>query len=300
MKRGTFEFEVTAAGDVVNDAGNVERLRRLWLDRAMIDGDDLGPGDAGDFDYGAWHVACHLVGAGGVRRTAEGKLLWLEVSHDPTVDEYFGSVTEPADGGVRTHRIESDAGQRLLAGSTLLGFVEGNSVGRISARNAQDPPTLFNGWRRQQFNQPTNSHNDGGKVWEHWCTVRDIRPPHRIGSSVLHAYVALVSALGDRFVATVTRGRRSYGHPKQLCAMVRGGLTSESSATWEVAPMRIPDDAEQRFLEATPADALAAVGLLRWEGGPHYYMYARRIGSWSDASQVRDDLSGFGDGKRKK
>lgn len=299
MKRGTFEFEVTPAGDLVNDAGNVERLRKLWLDRTMIDGDDLGPGDAGDFDYGAWHVACHLIGAGGVRRTADGRLLWLEVSHGPAGDEYVGSVTEAANGGVRTHRIDSEPGARLLAGSTLLGFVEGNSVGRISARHAQDPPTLFNGWRRQQFNHPAGSNADGGKVWEHWCTVRDLRPSHRIGSSVLRAYVALVAALGDRFVATVTRGRRSYGHPKQLCAMVRGGLTSESSATWDVTPSRIPDAAEEKFLEARPADALAAAAMLQWDGGPRYYMFARRIESWSDASQVRDDLRSFGNVRKK-
>jgi hypothetical protein len=299
VKRGTFEFEVTPAGDIVNDAGNVERLRKLWLDRSMIDGDDLGPGDAGDFDYGAWHVACHLVGAGGVRRTLDGRLLWLEVSHDPAVDEYYGSVSEAGGAGVRTHRIDSEEGRKLLAGSTLLGFVEGNSVGRISARKVQDPPTQFNGWTRQQFNNPAGSTSDGGKVWEHWCTVRDIRTSHRIGSSVLRAYVALVSALGDRFVATVTRGRRSYGHPKQLCAMVRAGLTSESSATWDVTPDRIPDDAEQKFLEATPGDGLAAAAMLRWDGGPRYYMFARRIGSWSDASQVRDDLRAFGEVKRK-
>jgi hypothetical protein len=129
--------------------------------------------------------------------------------------------------------------------------------------------------------------------------VRDLRPSHRIGSSVLRAYVALVAALGDRFVATVTRGRRSYGHPKQLCAMVRGGLTSESSATWDVTPSRIPDAAEEKFLEARPADALAAAAMLPWEGGPRYYMFARRIESWSDASQVRDDLRSFGNVRKK-
>lgn len=290
MTRGTFEFEVTASGDLVDSLENVERLRRLWLDRAMINGDDLGPGDEGDFDDGAWHVACHLVGAGGVRRSREGRLLWLEISHDPTRDEYFGSVSEGADQGVRTHRLDSPRARHLIDGSELLGFVEGNSIGRISARDAQDPRDRFNGWTRQQFNQPIDSDQDGGKVWEHWCTVRNIRSSHRIGSSVLRAFVSLVSALGDRFVPTVTRGRRDYGHPKQLCAMVRAGLTSEASATWSTAPDAIPAAVEPELLQATPADALAAASRLSWNTPPRYYMFGRRIGSWSDSASVREDL----------
>jgi hypothetical protein len=293
MKRGTYEFDVTPAGDLVDHAENVERLRRLWLDRTMIDDEDLGPGDAGDFDHGAWHVACHLVAGGGVRRAADGRLLWLEISHDATADSYFAGVTVAAGGAMTTHRLDTDAARALLAGSTLLGFVEGNSVGRISARAAQDPRDRFNGWTRQQFNRPADSDEDGGKVWEHWCTVRDIRPAHRIASSVLTAYVSLVAALGDRFVPAVARGRRSYGHPQQLCAMVRAGLTGEASAVWDVSPDRIPGAAELQLLEARPADALAAAGTLSWTNPPRYYMFARRIASWSPAAKVREDLRTF-------
>ena len=293
MKRGTFEFEVTAGGDLVDGTDNAERLRRLWLDRSMIDGVNLGPGDAGDFDHGAWHVACHVVAAGGVRRAADGRLLWLELSHDAATDTYYASVTAKNGAAAKTVRIDSNEGRQLLAGSELLGFVEGNSVGRISARGARDPGDRFNGWTRQEFNKPVGSDEDGGKVWEHWCTVRDIRPSHRIGSSVIKAYVTLVAALGDRFVPAVTRGRRDYGHPTQLCAMVRAGLTSEASALWDVTPDRISDAAERKLLEATPADALAAAETLTWSNPPRYYMFARRIGSWSPAAKVKQDLRAF-------
>lgn len=293
MKRGTYEFDVTNSGDLVDSAENAERLRRLWLDRTLIDGQDLGPGNDGDFDHGAWHVACHLVGAGGVRRGSDGRLLWLEISHDDGADDYYASVTESAVAGAATHRLDSAEGRRVLAGSELLGFVEGNSVGRISARSARDSADRFNGWKRQDFDQPITSGGDGGKVWEHWCTVRDIRASDRIGSSVLRAYVSLVAALGDRFVPTVTRGRRSYGHPQQLCAMVRAGLTSEASATWETSPVEIPNGAERRFLEATPGDALAAAAMLSWRNPPEYHMFKRRIASWSRAANVRADLRTF-------
>jgi hypothetical protein len=291
MTRGSFHFEVTASGDLVDNAANVATLRKLWLDRGMITGDDLGPGDDGDFDHGAWHVACHLIGAGGVRRAADGRVLWIEVSHEAAKDEYFGSVT--AAGAPATHHLDSAEGRALLTGSTLLGFVEGNSVGRISARNAHDPATRFNKWQRQDFNQPVNSDKDGGKVWEHWCTVRDIRPNHAIAASVLRAYVSVVAALGDRFVSAVARGRRDYGHPKQLCAMVKAGLTSEASATWDVHPDSIPHAAESKLLEATPRDEAAAAATLNWDRSPRYYMFARRIRSWSPAAKVREDLRTF-------
>src|SRR6185503_10411469 len=101
---------------LVDSAANAERLRALWLDRSVISGNDLGPGNRGDFDNGAWHVACHLIGAGGVRRSANGSVLWIEVSHDPAADLYFGSVTV-AGAPPATHRLESPEGRALLSGS---------------------------------------------------------------------------------------------------------------------------------------------------------------------------------------
>jgi len=50
QKRGSLGFEVGPDGNLVNNGANVERLRTLWLDRSVIDGELLGPGDPGDFD----------------------------------------------------------------------------------------------------------------------------------------------------------------------------------------------------------------------------------------------------------
>jgi hypothetical protein len=291
--RGSFQFEVTSDGNLAESSTNVEILRNLWLDCSLVSGDSLGPGDPGDFDHGAWHVACHLLAAGGVRRAADGRLLWLEISYDAPRDEYYASMSTRRDTTVHTERLDSADSRRLVVGSTLLGFVEGNSVGHISARDARDSAVRFNGWRRQQFDQDAVSSEDGGKVWEHWCTTRDIRPSNVIGSSVLRAYVMLAAALGDRFVAAVARGRREYGHPEQLSAMVTAGLVSEASATWETDPYALPPPAELLLLEARPAEALRAIEQLSWNPAPRYYMFSRRVDRWSDAASTRAALNSF-------
>ena len=162
MTRGSFRFDVALDGDLSPSRTNIEALRALWLDRSLVDGEVLGPGDPGDFDHGAWHVACHLLAAGGVRRTVDGRLLWFQISHDGQVDEYYASVTFREPAALRTERLDSPAGAEIVTGSTLLGFVEGNSLGHISARGAQDPPDRFNGWRRQRFDQDAASTEDGG------------------------------------------------------------------------------------------------------------------------------------------
>jgi hypothetical protein len=291
MYRGNYEFDVDENGNPKNSAYNVEQLRKLWLDRANIDGDDIGPGDPGDFDNGAWHVACHLLGGGGVRKLANGKLAWLQISHNGATDRYFASATVREDKATRVVPLDTAEGRTLLRDSKLLGFVEGTSVGRVSARNVSDPPSLFNLWRRQDFDQPAGTTQDGGRVWEHWCTLRDIRPEHAIGTSVLTAFVSLVASLGDLFIPCVARGRREYGHPVQLRAMVRAGLVGRASATWEGKPAAIPKEAELLLLEADEAAALKAVELLKWSSPPQYYMFPRKISGWSKAEEVRTDIS---------
>lgn len=291
--RGSLQFQVVPSGDLQNSATNVRLLTQLWADRALIRGDDLGPGDPGDFDHGAWHSSCHLLGAGGARRTVDGRVMWLEISHAHTRDEYYASVTVRDSGKARTFPIDSAGGRSLIDQSTLLGFVEGNSTGRTSARDVFDAFDRFNLWRRQDFDQPVASPLEGGKVWEHWCTLRDLRGPNRVELSAVTAYISLVAALGDRFCATVARGRRDYGHPQQLSAMVYAGFVGAASATWETKPSAIPAASEPLFLEADPERALSAAEKLDWDKGPKYFMFERRIASWSSSEMVKADLKKF-------
>jgi hypothetical protein len=293
MPRGSLKFEITPAGDLQNSATNVRLLSQLWADRSLIRGDDLGPGDPGDFDHGAWHISCHLLGAGGVRRAADGRLLWLEIAHARQRDEYFASVTLRESAGTKTVAIDSAEGRGLLDRSTLLGFVEGTSTGRTSARNVFDAPDRFNLWRRQDFDQPVASPLEGGKVWEHWCTLRDLRPSNRVGLSALTAYVSVAATLGDRFCAAVARGRRDYGHPQQLCALVHAGFVGKDAATWDVTPTAIPAALETLLVEAEPALSLDAVEQLDWGKSPKYFMFGRKVKSWSSAKQVKADLKQF-------
>src|SRR5262249_6759568 len=106
MLRGALQFDVTDGGDLVNSARNVETLRALWLHHTLVQGEDLGPGDRGDFAVGAWHVGCHLAGAGGVRRAADGSPMWLEISHDSATDAYYASATVKRAGSVQTVRLD--------------------------------------------------------------------------------------------------------------------------------------------------------------------------------------------------
>jgi len=291
MERGPYKFEVSDDGDLLNSANNVQRLRQLWLDRSVIDGDDLGPGDPGDFDYGAWHVACHLAGACGVRKRPDGSLTWLQIAHNERTDLYFAGVTVLEGRNTRTVPIDSAEGLILLRESRLLGFVEGTSKGRTSARFANDPPSLFNLWRRQDFDQPPGSDLDGGTVWEHWCTLRDIRPTAAIGTSVLTAFVSLAAALGDLFIPTVARGRKEYGHPAQLRAMVRSGLVDRKSALWDGTPTVIAPYHEAVLEDADPATALKAATSFDWSNPPRYHMFARKIAGWNKAAEVKGNLA---------
>ena len=132
---------------------------------------------------------------------------------------------------------------------------------------------------------------DGGPVWEHWSTTRDIRSSSVIGTSVLEAYLTLVSCVGGRFVAAIARGRREHSHPRQLAALVESGLLTTAEATWDVMPDPIPGAAQNLLYEARPADALAASELLPFTTGTQrYFMFQRRIRRWSKVASVKRDL----------
>ncbi|HTZ22150.1 MAG TPA: hypothetical protein VMC06_14805 [Opitutaceae bacterium] len=287
--RGTYKFETGASDILINNPANLALLRKLFRDGKIID-EKWGPGDPGDFDYGSWHILCHLAGGAGVLKTKEGPA-WCGITHVPATDTYLATITCRHGGIVVTMPLDSGEGAAAAHQAETLGFIEGSSLGHISARGVNDPPEAFNKWPRQKFDQDINSPEDGGTVWEHWSTTRDIRPANAYGMAVLRAYLILVSKLGGRFVAAVARGRREHEHPTQLAALVKAGVLTVAEATWDVSPNPIPKAVQDLLYEARPADALAAATALPWTpGAQRYFMFERRIGKWSKTADVRKDL----------
>ncbi len=291
--RGTYQFEVDDNGYIVNNEANLGRLCRLFRDGEIIGG-KWGPGRSGDFDNGSWHILCHLAAGSGVYIDGNN-YLWVSIAHGTETDEYVATVCTKNGDSVRTVPLNSAEGSGLIESSKLLGYIEGTSQGHILAKNIQDPPTAFNRWPRQKFDRNVDSAGNGGNVWELWCPTRDIRPSCAVGYSVVKAYLMLVSVLGGKFVASVARGRRRHDHPRQLCALVKAGFISREEALWDIMPKPITPDAERLFKEAKPAISLQAVEKLQWaaSGELFYYMFQRKIASWSKAKDVRADLDTF-------
>lgn len=69
-ERGFFRFETHEDWRLVANSSNVEKHRALWLDRTLESDESLGPADTGDFDHGAWHIACQLVAANVILRSS--------------------------------------------------------------------------------------------------------------------------------------------------------------------------------------------------------------------------------------
>jgi len=292
-ERGTYKFEVIGDGNVVSTPSNLEKLRALFLDKTIIN-NALGPGDPGDFDNGAWHILCHLAAGCAVMKRPSGEVMWVEISHFPAVDIYTATVTvECPSEDVTTFPLDSVEGRALLEGANLLGFVEGSSLGHISARSVKDSPDKFNNNLRQDYEQDVESLKDGGRVWEHWCSVRDIRPGNAIGTSVLKAYLNMVAVCGGRFVGIVARGRSEYDHPIQLAALVKSGFISEREALVEVFPIIIPREAELLIYIASPRECITAAKSLAWPAsGLSYHMFARRVDKWNPKQCVQEVLQG--------
>jgi len=294
-ERGTYKFETSGLGNVVSNTSNLEKLRALFLDKAIVN-NALGPGEAGDFDFGAWHILCHLAAGCAVMRRPSGEVMWIEVSHVPAVDIYTATVTvECPSEHVTTFPLDSVEGKALLDGATLLGFVEGSSLGHTSARSVKDSRDKFNNNFRQDYDQDVESPKDGGRVWEHWCTVRDIRAENTIGTSVLKAYLNMVAILGGRFVSVVARGRTEYDHPAQLAACVKAGFISEDEALVDVTPTMIPVEVEPLIYSASARECVMAAKSLAWSAlGLGYYMFTRRIDKWNPIDRVRKQIDKLG------
>jgi len=296
MQRGSYGFEVRESDRLLDNESNIERVRTLFRDDAIISG-KWGPGNPGDFDNGGWHSLCHLAAVSAVFKSAS-KFYWVGITHAGSVDRYQATVSflgapeheERADLG-------SEAGRGLLANAELVGCVEGASEGHILAKSVIDPPDRFNGWMRQDFDRPAErDKKEGGTVWEHWCTTRDLRTSQPVGDSLLRAYLRLVSVLGGEYVALGIRGRRKYNHPDQLCALVIAGFLTRDEAVVDLRPLEIPLTAQRLFKEARPLDSLRAVERLSWPTPPVrcYYMFKRAIKQFSDRAAVEADLRAAG------
>ena len=283
--RGTYNFEVDDFGNILHSQNNVELLRKLWLDRDLIKANELGPGDNDEFKNGTWHIACHLVAASCVRKTNEGKILLLEILFNNTDNIYYPALTIRENGNIISLNSNSESAKNYIRNSKLLGFIEGNSEGKISASGVKDSPNSFAGNPRQNYDQVPGSKNEGGKVWEHWSTTRDIRSTSVIGSSVIDSYIAFVSVCGDKFVSTISRGRKAYFHPQQLKAMIKAGFVSLESANWNIKPLLIPLEINLLLQEARSESSYQAIEKLDWSDPPKYYMFARSIDGWNDNFQ---------------
>jgi hypothetical protein len=214
--------------------------------------------------------------------------LWLELSYKGTADLYLPTITAAEGGSVVTEDLRSTKGKTWLLNSKLLGFVEGSSRGHISARGVSDPPGRFENWLRQNFDkQPSDDGSNGGKVWEHWCTTREIEASSELGNSILSSYIALCAAAGDIFVSTVARGRTIYNHPEQLDALIKAGYTTAKSASVIKMPIQVPSDKQLLFYEARPEKAYESAAGMDWtDDAVRYYMFKRQIGKWDSRLRV--------------
>src|SRR5262249_5408057 len=97
-------------------------------------------------------------------------------------------------------------------------------------------------------------------------------------------------ALGDLFIPTVARGRKEYGHPAQLGAMIRAGLVDRKSALWDGTPTPISVDTQAMLEVADPAISLKAATSFVWSNPPRYHMFKRKIAGWNTPADVKKIL----------
>jgi hypothetical protein len=275
----SYRFQRDPRGRLLETEDNLEEMRNLFLDWDVIGGDGGEGTKAGD--GGAWHGVCHLVAAGvlGVQKNAG--LAWFEVGWDQKLGRYGALVVRQDGSGVQIENITGQ-GKAWADKVRIVAYVEGNSCGAISNKDAVDPGNSDEHDRRQDYNRfPLDFESEGGKVWEHWCTTRDIRSSGGTGEQVLRAYLTLLAVGGTEFVATVLRGRPYCGHPAQLKACIESGLVTAENASWSGTPEPIPMSAQVLFQYSDPLLSFSACRrLLLADSGRQYFMFQRCIHLW--------------------
>lgn len=278
-----YDFQRDGAGRLVENDHNLMQLRHLLCDWDIIGGDG-GEGTARD-DGGTWHGACHLLAAGIIAEHADKGMAWFEIAWDKRSSSYLPVAVLRRGNSIEVHNVIGQAAEWAKATRTLA-YVEGNSCGEISNKCATDPGNSDHVDRRQDYHRfPLDFTGEGGKVWEHWCTTRNIREDTAPGVQAIRAYLTLLCIGGTAFAAMVLRGRPFYGHPAQLAACLRAGLVTEGDASWSGAPEPIPADAQLLFHYSDPVLSHAACTRLPLsrEVEPQYFMFQRGINLWQPA-----------------
>lgn len=278
-KSMNYSFQRDSQGRLIENDHNLHEMQRLFLDWDIIK-DNGGEGTRRG-DGGAWHGACHLVAAGILGVHKNSGLVWFEVGWDQRRECYEAQVVLEGETGMRIKNITGH-GKSWAEEVRIVAYVEGNSCGAISDKNAADLGNSEIDDRRQDYNRnPTDFERQGGKVWEHWCTTRDIRSSDALGKQVLRAYLTLLTIGGTEFAATVLRGRPYCGHPTQLKACIEAGLVSEEDASWPGIPEPIPTSAQLLFYHSDPFQSLAACRQLPLgENSRNYFMFQRCLHQW--------------------
>lgn len=279
----TYSFQRNSQDRLAESEYNLQAIRRLFLDWDIIQ-DDGGEGAARG-DGGAWHGTCHLVAAGILGVQKNRRLAWFEVGWDKKQGRYEAQVVLEDETGIRIENI-TGRGESWADEMQIVAYVEGNSCGSISNTAAVDPGNSDEIDRRQDYNRvPMDFESDGGKVWEHWCTTRDIKSSGGIGEQVLRAYLTLLAVGGTEFAATVLRGRPYCGHPAQLKACIEAGLVTKEDVSWPESPEPIPINAQLLFQYSDPFLSFAACRRLPLGNkGRQYFMFQRCLHLWQACS----------------
>lgn len=274
-----YNFQRDAQGRLLETGKNLQEMQKLFLDWDIIEGDGgegTKPGDGG-----AWHGVCHLVAAGAVGLQKSGDLVWFEVGWNQDKSQYRTLAVRQDDQSFHIEDI-TGCGASWADRVRIVAYVEGNSCGAISHKEAKDRGNSDRDDRRQDYNRyPLDFESNGGKVWEHWCTTRDIKSVKGLGCQVLRAYLTLLAVAGAELAATALRGRPYCGHPKQLKACVKAGLATERDASWLGLPEPMPVNAQILFQYSDPLTSLAACQRLPTaKGKKKYFMFQRCIHLW--------------------